>query len=259
MIGVEFLTQLRIHYDGNQGVLRLENSSDDSVASGVRVEVDGRGRPLCEIDVGLDEKASFVIDTGMILPGLGEMEKSLFERLLRTGKISQLASSAKVQTVNETRTSRKGQVENIRFGKDSFSQLGIREGTFNGVGMDFLGRYNFVLDIGRRRFWSQHSTRFNSPPLFDMSGLSIVKIDGKLLIVEIKPNSPAEELGIKTGDQVLSVDGRSMEQTSLHEVRILLANPNVEIAIELSRRGEKLKLAIPLRNWQNARMPQADH
>jgi C-terminal processing protease CtpA/Prc len=125
------------------------------------------------------------------------------------------------------------------------------------LGMDFLSRYNFALDLKNRRIWTSPSTRHRSPPLFDMSGLSIIKRDSDFQVVEVKRGSPAEDAMIKAGDKVIGVEGRSKEVLSLHEIRLLLAIPNIDRNIEISQDGHPLPLVLPLRNWQNAKLQSA--
>jgi hypothetical protein len=254
VLGIEFLSGFRIVVDQDKGLLRLEQPSKVGLESGSPIEIDDLGRPTCLIELGNAENISFVIDTGMILPGLGEMEKSLFANLANRQVITPIGSVSKVQTVSESRSSRKGQVTKFQFGSDSFENLSIREGTFNGLGMDFLSRYNFALDIKNRRIWTSPSSRHRAPPLFDMSGLSIIKQDNEFLVVEVKPGSPAEHARIKTGDKVFGVNGQSKEVLSLHAIRLMLSKPNVDMPIEIFRESQRLPLVLPLRNWQNANL-----
>jgi len=94
IIGIEFLTRFRILVDQDRGILRLEQPSDIGLESGRPIEIDSFGRPMCKIGLGNAESISFVIDTGMILPGLGEMEKSVYENLASQHVITPIRSIA---------------------------------------------------------------------------------------------------------------------------------------------------------------------
>jgi len=116
-----------------------------------------------------------------------------------------------------------------------------------------LSRYNFLLDLKNRRLWTTPSKRNLAPPLFDMSGLSIVKLDNELEVVDVKPQSPAADQMIRIGDRIVSIDGNKKDNLSLHEIRHKLAKPKVNIEIETIQNGQKRSIVLPLRNWQNAK------
>jgi len=53
------------------------------------------------------------------------------------------------------------------------------------------------------------------------------EVDGKIVIDKVYPSSPAEEAGIKKGDVIAQVDGKSVENLSLEEVAGLIKGPSV--------------------------------
>ncbi|HOM02226.1 MAG TPA: S41 family peptidase [Acetivibrio sp.] len=72
------------------------------------------------------------------------------------------------------------------------------------------------------------------------SGIGVVMLqtDGKVLVERVYSSSPAEEAGIKSGDVIVEVDGKSIEGLSLDEVSGLIKGPEgTKVVIGLLRGG----------------------
>jgi C-terminal processing protease CtpA/Prc len=84
-----------------------------------------------------------------------------------------------------------------------------------------------------------------------MSGISFKAKGSKLRtfeIIEVRVNSPAEEMGILTGDLLVSVNGRPAAGFELNELTgELSSKPGKKLALELSRNGQIIKKTIILR------------
>ncbi len=65
--------------------------------------------------------------------------------------------------------------------------------------------------------------------------------DTKIYITNVLPNTPAEEMGLQAGDQVMSLDGTAV--SSLEQVsKTVKEKQGTEITIEVNRLGKKLSL-----------------
>ncbi|WP_258870211.1 S1C family serine protease [Pyrobaculum aerophilum] len=70
-----------------------------------------------------------------------------------------------------------------------------------------------------------------------------IPLDRGLLVVEVLPGSPAEELGLERGDVILKVDGRAV--TNVFELRLRVAEAVISQrrpVFEIWRRGRVLEL-----------------
>ena len=69
-------------------------------------------------------------------------------------------------------------------------------------------------------------------------GVVMSEVDGKILIDRVYSSSPAEEAGIKSGDVIVEVDGKSIENFSLDEVAGLIKGPKgTKVVIGVLRDG----------------------
>jgi len=70
--------------------------------------------------------------------------------------------------------------------------------------------------------------------------------DPKLLVRLVYPNSPAAEAGVKTGDQIVSIEGEETDDraSALRELRMIA--PGQEISLRVRRDGKQLNLTATL-------------
>lgn len=80
------------------------------------------------------------------------------------------------------------------------------------------------------------------------SGLVLLKEHGILYVVATEKGSPAEAAGIKAGDIVAEVNGRTTRTMPLWEVQEVLAGkPGAKVAMEMIRVGEAVPVSFELK------------
>lgn len=105
----------------------------------------------------------------------------------------------------------------FRFGKYTFQNVPINmfedeNNIFsypkNGglVGNEILRRFNSVFDYNARLFHFIPNKHFKDPFDYAYSGLEIYFIDEKVIIGDISDSSPAQEAGLKEGDEIISIN-----------------------------------------------------
>lgn len=73
-------------------------------------------------------------------------------------------------------------------------------------------------------------------------GLELKSADGSLLIVDVIHDSPAERSGIKSGDKILSVNGRSTSEVDVQRAIELLTGPEgTTIQLSVATNGDTLR------------------
>ena len=90
----------------------------------------------------------------------------------------------------------------------------------------------------------------NLTDTFGGIGVNIGLIGGKFIIVEPLPGSPGEAAGLRAGDEVISVDGTSLDGLSLTEGVALIRGENgVEVDLEILHEGaSKVQLVSIVRD-----------
>jgi carboxyl-terminal processing protease len=83
---------------------------------------------------------------------------------------------------------------------------------------------------------------------FEGIGAEVSMIDGKLVIVAPFKDSPAEKAGLKPNDQILKVDGESVEGLDLYEATLKIrGEKGTKVTLEISRQGLKEPLTVELK------------
>ena len=71
------------------------------------------------------------------------------------------------------------------------------------------------------------------------------------LVIEVVPNSPADQSGLQQGDLIINVDGSSILGMSELAARIRLSSPGTEISLGVFRNGEEISIAVVLGSLGN--------
>jgi carboxyl-terminal processing protease len=76
-------------------------------------------------------------------------------------------------------------------------------------------------------------------------GAQVEERDGKILVVTPLPGSPAERAGVLPGDEIVAVDGESVEGVSLRDtVMKIRGKEGTAVKLELRRNGSPLRVSI---------------
>ena len=81
--------------------------------------------------------------------------------------------------------------------------------------------------------------------LQDIIGLTLKLPIEKVIIGEVTPDSPASAAGIKTGDQIVAVNGQAIEHWR-DLVRSVINKPGQEIQIDIARNGQIAALSVTI-------------
>ncbi|MGG3563737.1 S41 family peptidase [Neobacillus rhizosphaerae] len=80
---------------------------------------------------------------------------------------------------------------------------------------------------------------------FEGIGAEVGMVDGKIVIVSPFKDSPAEKAGIKPNDQILKVDGKSVEGLDLNKTTLKIrGKKGTTVTLEIARKGLKDPLSI---------------
>lgn len=117
------------------------------------------------------------------------------------------------------------------------------------VGAGILKRFTIVWDYPHQQIYFEPNGRFEEPEVFDRAGLWANLGGAGFVIVDVTPGGPAEQAGLKAGDEVRSVDGRAAgSDLSLPDFRQSLKRaPGTPVRLEVVRAGNTMPLTVTLR------------
>ncbi|HEY2253195.1 MAG TPA: hypothetical protein VGH74_19110, partial [Planctomycetaceae bacterium] len=147
---------------------------------------------------------------------------------------------------NET-LDRRGRLDRICLGEFVNDQVTVREAEQNSLGLSLLSRYIVTFDFPKGRLYLKKGSRFAEPQRSDLSGLTVMRLDGETRVQLVRPNSPADTSGLQDKDQILTVEGKSAGSLSLFELRTLLmtAGPRIRLDVTGPAGRRRVELQLP--------------
>ncbi len=120
------------------------------------------------------------------------------------------------------------------------------------IGNVLLSRFQVVLDYRHSLIWIKPAKKYRQEYVYDRSGLTLIASGQRftdIVVQSVLPNSPAEEAGIRRGDEIMSINGRPVSVLGLANVqRAFQKDVGKTVKIKLKREKEKIKKEVVLRN-----------
>jgi hypothetical protein len=121
------------------------------------------------------------------------------------------------------------------------------------IGNRILERFRVTFDYERRRVYLEPGRHYADRDHLTRAGVLLTKREDRVSVESVLANSPAEHAGLRTGDQVLAVDGRDIATWDLPEISALFddGEPGRKVPLRVLRNGQertiKMKLAEMVR------------
>lgn len=118
------------------------------------------------------------------------------------------------------------------------------------VGPDVLKQFNITFDYSRQRMIFEKNRNYGTPDTFDRAGMWLGQ-DGKTFeVIDVIVAGPAAEGGIKIGDRITAVDGRSTELLDLLATRLKFKSdpPNRKVRLTVLSSNKQHEVTLVLRN-----------
>jgi hypothetical protein len=131
------------------------------------------------------------------------------------------------------------------------------EVTFSGhdgsLGSEFLRRFNMILNFPDKKIYIRPNSAFEEGFHYNMSGLEIlatVPDEHRYIIGRVRAGSDAESAGIRTGDEILSINGIPCSGLSLDEIyKKLIGKAGKKISMVLLREDKRLRASFRLEKY----------
>jgi S1-C subfamily serine protease len=106
------------------------------------------------------------------------------------------------------------------------------------VGYGFLKNFNVIIDYERRYVWLENFTGKVADDPKAEPGIRVYQENGAYVIRAIYKGSPAETAGLKEGDRLLAIDGKSLSTVRPEDVAALIkGEPDSICKLVISRGG----------------------
>ena len=118
------------------------------------------------------------------------------------------------------------------------------------VGAGVLKRFNVIFDYGRQRIIFEPNAAYASRDAYDRSGMWLILENGAFKVIDVFAQSPASEAGLKAGDSILMIDGKTPAQFSLVEARSKFRTdpPGTKVRLLVLSGGAKRETTLILKD-----------
>ena len=120
------------------------------------------------------------------------------------------------------------------------------------IGAGILKRYVVTLDYEHRVMYLKPiAGRVADLDTFDRAGMWLnVGDNGALSVVDVTKGAPADQAGLKTGDEVTAIDGKPTSSLKLYEVRQMLRDeaPGTAVTFSVKRGDQTSDVKVTLRD-----------
>ena len=110
------------------------------------------------------------------------------------------------------------------------------------IGNDLLRRFNVVINYPQKEIHLTPNRHFLDVFDYAYTGMATYFLDGKILVEDIIPGSPAEKAGLKVDDVLVAVGNNF--SNNIMQYKTILQSVNEKISLIVNRNGEVLQLYI---------------
>ena len=114
------------------------------------------------------------------------------------------------------------------------------------LGNDILRRFNVIINYQKGDIYLLPNKHFFEPFDYSYSGMELYLVNGRIIAGDVAKGSPAEEAGVKEGDEILAVN-KSFNQ-NLNQYKIALQTPNEKVKLVLRRNGVLLEIEFRVKS-----------
>ena len=245
VIGMDILGTRRLQIDFDRGNLSLLETLPPATELGKKIpmEISRDGTPFITGSAGNDRAEQFLIDTGA--QG-NSLDTGLFDQLMSHGAIRLGKSSVSATVAGEVRGDR-GVVSGFSVGPFAHDTLRFSRANVNSLGIRYLSRFRVTFDFPGKAVYLRKGAHYTKAEPSATSGLMLNWIDGEAVVEAVRDQGPADIVGIRPRDVLVSVDGNGAIVHDPFLLRLLLTSEGGrKVAVAVHRDGRVLKFEIVL-------------
>ena len=106
-------------------------------------------------------------------------------------------------------------INSFSLGPFKYKNLIFAEASISGLGLQFFSRHTVTFDFPNGRIYLKKGKEFNRVDESGMAGLDVWRIAGQTVVRKVYEGSPSQKAGIKAGDIILDIMGKT---TDLYEM-----------------------------------------
>ncbi len=244
IIGMDFLSNYVVQIDFDAGKLSFLPSAvgDVGTPSPILREMAG---PCVQVNIpGLELPEKFLIDTGST--DSAGMTTQLMKALSKEGKARAVGFITTVGLASMG-AKEKWLVESLTVAGSHYRDIvALTQHQDNLLGLGFWAGHIVTFDFPNGVMYLKRSSRPCRHKDLDLSGLHILRVEGKTIVHSVDEGSPAAVRGIRPNDVLLTIAGERAEQRSMFAIRQQLCCESKDLRFTILRGEETIEVTIDL-------------
>jgi hypothetical protein len=118
------------------------------------------------------------------------------------------------------------------------------------IGPDVLSQFDVTFDYARSRIILEKNANYGRRDAYDRAGVWMGQKGSTFSVVDVIAGGPADEAGVRAGDTILAIDGRSTGTLNLPEVREQMRRRPIgdKVTLVLESQGQQRTVVVTLRD-----------
>lgn len=246
LLGMDFLKGYTIRVDFDAGKLWFLRSAPADSGKRIAVRIDESGLPTVCADLG-DGPQDCVVNTGSIGLQAGELTSVIIDALVVREK-ARLGFDGGTAFFGGRDAARHAMVGNVNLGGFEHANLAFAESAMNMLGLGYWSRYVVTFDFPGGYVYLSPGSRYDRGVNPSGIGLGMTCEERLTFVESIKRGSPAARSGLRLGDLLLNVAGRSAQYSSVYAITSALGDQDVPKPVLVQRQG-----VVKILDWPAAR------
>jgi hypothetical protein len=114
------------------------------------------------------------------------------------------------------------------------------------IGNDLLRRFNLIINYERKDIYMIPNSHYKEQFDYSYTGLGMYVVDGEIQVVDIMPESPAEQAGFKSGDIIMGVANNF--SNNIQTYKNLMQTPGEKLKVLVLRKDGPYQLTLKVKN-----------
>ena len=243
ILGMDFLQHHVVRLDFDRGKLSFLTSPGPQAGSAVPIKFVQTRLPSITVKFGTKRREQALLDTGA--DSSGAIGRQLFDELRKSEEL-QVCGEALFSTASGVTRLQEAKVAGLKLGKFRHNSLFMAESDHTLLGLGYLSRYVVTFDFPGRVMYLQQGARFAVLDKHDLSGLHLLRVDGKAVVHLVDPRSPAALAGLSSGDIIQEIDGEKAQPLDMYTIRRMLSLPGKQRQLIVQRGSESRRSVLSL-------------
>jgi PDZ domain/Aspartyl protease len=242
-IGMPFLRRNVLRVDFDKGELLVLKKPSSDCGQEFAVNFNEGGIPRISVKVVGDEKQKFLLDTG--LSSTGDLATKSFDTLLRNADLTVFGTRL-FETISGTSEIRIGRLKQLSLGDFTVRGAAVSEAEESSLGLGFCSRFVMTLDLANDKVYLKKGKNFDRVDAHDLSGLHLLRMDGKVVVHSVGKRTAAEAAGIKVGDLLVKIDDTKTEELSMFKLRQRFSTVTKKLRVTICREEKETEVVLVL-------------